>query len=60
MEYDSRHWEQLIGTIIDRIGVERFFDMVRYVLEQRGERPETFARLSAIIERQPMNEAADR
>lgn len=34
--YDREHWEQLIGTIIDRLGVDQFFEMIAYVLEQRG------------------------
>jgi dissimilatory sulfite reductase (desulfoviridin) alpha/beta subunit len=57
MNYDAQHWEQLIGTIIDRIGVERFFDMVKYVLEERGECSAAFARLSTI--KRQMSEAAD-
>ena len=34
--YDVKHWEGLVDTIIDRIGVERFIDIVVYVLEERG------------------------
>jgi hypothetical protein len=34
--YDNAHWEALIGTIIERIGVERFIEMTAYVLDQRG------------------------
>jgi dissimilatory sulfite reductase (desulfoviridin) alpha/beta subunit len=36
LEYDNKHWEELIATIIDRLGVERFLEMVAYVLEQQG------------------------
>jgi dissimilatory sulfite reductase (desulfoviridin) alpha/beta subunit len=35
--YDTTHWEELIATIIDRIGVERFAETVAYVLEQKLE-----------------------
>ena len=35
-EYTSIHWEELIGTIIERIGAERFVEMAAYVLEERG------------------------
>jgi dissimilatory sulfite reductase (desulfoviridin) alpha/beta subunit len=34
--YDNKHWEELIGVIIERIGVERFIEMTAYVLEQHG------------------------
>ena len=39
--YDRQHWEALIGTIIDRVGVEAFIEHATYALEQRG-----FARLA--------------
>jgi hypothetical protein len=35
-EYDGAHWEALIGTIIERLGAERFVEMAAYVLEERG------------------------
>ena len=34
--YDNKHWEELLGTIIDRLGVEKFAEMISYVLEQKG------------------------
>ena len=34
-EWPSAHWEELISTIIDRIGVERFLEMATYVLEEQ-------------------------
>jgi hypothetical protein len=33
---DRTHWEELIGSIIDAVGVERFAEVVSYVLEQKG------------------------
>jgi hypothetical protein len=36
MEYDNKHWEELIGTIIDRIGMARFVEMVAYVADEKG------------------------
>jgi hypothetical protein len=35
--YDTEHWEELIVTIIGRLGVEGFFDTVAYVLREREE-----------------------
>jgi hypothetical protein len=35
--YDEKHWEVLVGTIIDRIGVEAFLDTTAYVLRQKQE-----------------------
>ena len=34
--YDEKHWEALIGVIVDRLGVEKFAEMISYVLEQKG------------------------
>ena len=36
--YDKTHWEELIGVIIDRIGVDRFIEAVAYVTDQKGYR----------------------
>jgi hypothetical protein len=36
MDYDKQHWEQLINTIIERLGVESFIEHAAYVLEERG------------------------
>jgi hypothetical protein len=33
---DNKHWEDLIGVIIDHLGVERFSEMLGYVFEQKG------------------------
>jgi hypothetical protein len=35
-EYDTRHWEELIGVIIDRLGMDRFVEMAAYVADQKG------------------------
>ena len=35
-DYDRTHWEELIGTIIDRIGIHRFIEAVSYVADERG------------------------
>lgn len=35
--YDDKHWEQLIETIVERIGVERFLDTSAYVLARRSD-----------------------
>jgi dissimilatory sulfite reductase (desulfoviridin) alpha/beta subunit len=43
--YDNKHWEELIGVIIDRIGVDKFAENVAYVLEQKG-----YARLGVACE----------
>ena len=34
--YGKAHWEELIGVIIDRIGVDRFIEAVAYVADQKG------------------------
>ncbi len=34
--YDTKHWEELIGEIIDRLGMARFIEMVAYVADERG------------------------
>ena len=36
--YDAKHWEELIGTIIERIGMDRFVEAVAYVADQKGYR----------------------
>jgi hypothetical protein len=36
--YDNKHWEELIGTIIERIGMARFLEMSAYVADQKGHR----------------------
>lgn len=36
--YDKTHWEDLIGVIIDRIGVDRFIETAAYVADQKGYR----------------------
>jgi dissimilatory sulfite reductase (desulfoviridin) alpha/beta subunit len=33
MKYDDAHWRALIATIIDRIGMERFLELVGEVIE---------------------------
>ena len=46
MPLDRKHWEELVGNIVDAIGVERFTELVAYVLiEQRG-----YERLSVACE----------
>jgi hypothetical protein len=35
ISYDRTHWEALIDTIIERIGIEAFFEMTAYVIDQR-------------------------
>lgn len=35
-DHDNKHWEELIGTVIDRIGIHRFVEMAAYVADQRG------------------------
>lgn len=35
-DHDNKHWEELIGTIIDRIGIHRFVEMAAYVADQKG------------------------
>ena len=37
-DYDRTHWEELIGTIIDRIGMARFVEAVAYVADEKGHR----------------------
>ena len=54
--YDREHWEQLIGTIIDRLGIEGFFEAIAYVLHQRG--PEHLILATALL-RQMAQEAGD-
>ena len=34
-EWPSEHWEALISTIVDRIGVEGFLEMCTYVLQEQ-------------------------
>jgi len=34
--YGKEHWEQLIDTIIERVGVAGFLEAAAYVLEQKG------------------------
>jgi hypothetical protein len=34
--YDREHWEQLLATVIERVGIERFLDHVVYALERQG------------------------
>jgi hypothetical protein len=34
--YDKNHWEELISTIIDRIGMDRFIETIAYVADQKG------------------------
>jgi hypothetical protein len=48
--YDRKHWEALIGVIIDRIGMHRFVEMVAYVADERGYRQiaEHIGRLEAL------------
>jgi hypothetical protein len=36
LSYDRQHWEQLMETVIKRVGVSQFFDHVVYALEQAG------------------------
>ena len=31
---DDLHWEQLVRTMIDMLGVERFNEIIEYVVEQ--------------------------
>ena len=38
MEYNKAHWEALIGTIIERIGMSQFIEMVAYVADEKGYR----------------------
>jgi dissimilatory sulfite reductase (desulfoviridin) alpha/beta subunit len=35
-EHDTKHWEELIGEIIDRLGIDRFVEMVAYVTDEKG------------------------
>jgi hypothetical protein len=34
--YNKAHWEELIGVIMDRIGVDKFVEAVAYVADQKG------------------------
>jgi hypothetical protein len=38
VEYDREHWEALIGTIIERVGLQQFLEILDYVLERYGHR----------------------
>jgi hypothetical protein len=34
---DDMHWEQLVRTMIDILGVEQFNEIIQYVVEQMNE-----------------------
>jgi hypothetical protein len=37
-EYDHKHWEDLIGVIIDRLSMAGFIEAVAYVADEKGYR----------------------
>ena len=49
-EWDRTHWEAVVRTIIERLGVERLHEIIDYVQEQHAQDERAFDKLKAAIE----------
>ena len=36
---DDTHWEEIIRAMLDRLGAERFAEVIDYVLDERDAKP---------------------